>query len=74
MKKYITPNIKAVKLSAEQAILEVCQIGGGWFGNTLNGYCEAYRPTATGICSYPVRSVVNGNVSFNASPGHNHPS
>ena len=28
MKQYITPKIKSIELNAEQAILQICQLGG----------------------------------------------
>ena len=32
-KKYIEPKIKAVELNAEQAIIQVCAIGGNYFAS-----------------------------------------
>ena len=34
MKKYLEPKIKAIKLDIEQAILNVCVIGGAYFNST----------------------------------------
>lgn len=39
-KNYIKPRIKSIKLDSEQAILQVCKIGGAYFGGPY------YDPTA----------------------------
>ncbi|MDD4202344.1 MAG: hypothetical protein PHQ52_02645 [Candidatus Omnitrophica bacterium] len=77
MKKYIKPKIKAVELLTEQAVLEVCQVGGGWFGNTYNAYCEAYHSVSDGwpnSCTFSVRGVAKGFNWAEMSPGESHPS
>ena len=45
MKKYIEPKIKAVELDADQAILQVCSVGGKYFESII-------LPPSTGICVY----------------------
>ncbi|MDD4202343.1 MAG: hypothetical protein PHQ52_02640 [Candidatus Omnitrophica bacterium] len=74
MKKYIKPKTKAVELLTEQAVLEVCQIGGGWFGDSSTHFCEPYHSTGTVPCTYSVRGVVQGYNHFEASPGQSQPS
>ena len=39
MKKYIQPKIKSVSLDPDQAILQVCQVGGGYFSDTPGVQC-----------------------------------
>ena len=59
MKKYTSPKIKSVALDPEQAILEVCRVGGAYmYTNTPNNYCMPY--TGGGIfgnCPIAVRGV-----------------
>ncbi|MDD4203405.1 MAG: hypothetical protein PHQ52_08065 [Candidatus Omnitrophica bacterium] len=38
-KKYAQPKIKAVILTSEQAILQVCQVGGGYFSSPIGVQC-----------------------------------
>ncbi|MDD4203212.1 MAG: hypothetical protein PHQ52_07075 [Candidatus Omnitrophica bacterium] len=77
MKKYIKPSIKAVELLGEQAILEVCQVGGGWFGGGTNSFCEPYHSypeTFASSCTFSVRGVAKGYNWFEATLRQNQPS
>ncbi|MDD4203407.1 MAG: hypothetical protein PHQ52_08075 [Candidatus Omnitrophica bacterium] len=65
MKKYVQPKIKAMELSPEQAILNVCQVGGGYMSGpptNTSGYCMSAGSVAA------CRVVVRGGTKL-AGPG-----
>ena len=60
-KSYIEPKIKAIPLNQESAILQVCQVGGAYFGwgpRTTTPQC-GYADTSGGNCRTGVRGIVN---------------
>ncbi|MDD4202118.1 MAG: hypothetical protein PHQ52_01475 [Candidatus Omnitrophica bacterium] len=61
MKKYIQPKIKAIKLDSDQAILQVCKVGGDYFGVGTNGTNKCQKaddPTlGSSTCLVAVKGV-----------------
>ncbi|MDD4203337.1 MAG: hypothetical protein PHQ52_07710 [Candidatus Omnitrophica bacterium] len=67
MKKYIKPNIKAIELSPEQAVLNVCIVGGVYFGTGIGvNLCHDGTGPGQGGCESSVRG---GGKSANARYG-----
>ncbi|MDD4202508.1 MAG: hypothetical protein PHQ52_03485 [Candidatus Omnitrophica bacterium] len=56
-KKYTQPKIRSVNLDPEQAVLQVCQIGGVYFVTTVSLKCFAggFGP----YCHVSVKGVAN---------------
>ncbi|MDD4202984.1 MAG: hypothetical protein PHQ52_05905 [Candidatus Omnitrophica bacterium] len=60
MKKYPKPIIAFVKLDAEQAILQICKSGGGFFSTTHSPVPVCQRTNVTGhLCYVGQRGVQN---------------
>ena len=57
MKKYIKPKIKAIQLDPEQAVLQVCQVGGAYFRITGSTKCFNGGPGA--YCDITIKGVGN---------------
>ncbi|MDD4202634.1 MAG: hypothetical protein PHQ52_04125 [Candidatus Omnitrophica bacterium] len=53
MKKYLQPKIRAVKLDAEQTVLQVCKVGGAYFV-TAGNICQTGQ-TGRAVCGLTVR-------------------
>ena len=64
MKKYIAPKIKQIPLSPEQAILQVCQVGGAYFGwtSTPDTVCGIPTTSFADICPRAVRGVQQSGI------------
>jgi hypothetical protein len=60
-KTYMQPKIKSINLEPEQAILQVCQIGGAYFGFTVvtipTSYCEGGTRTGPNPCIVSIKGV-----------------
>ena len=54
MKKYIEPKIKAIKLDPEQALLEICAVGGLYLnpGTTPPICISVSYPSGPPLCEY----------------------
>ena len=61
-KKYGCPQIKKISLDSEQAILQVCQISGGYLGSNGGANCWP-RGTLIPLCDTAVRGGGQGSVS-----------
>ena len=78
--KYIEPKIKAVELDTEQAILEVCAVGGiylsgtsaPWCGHTLAGgagpVCKTTPKGVTGGISRMMPTGLGGDATPSSAP------
>ena len=68
MKQYTPPKIKSVVLDPEQAILEVCRVGGAYmyYGNP-NYACVEYKSFGESACPYKVRGGAKNFDSVGAS-------
>ncbi|MDD4202865.1 MAG: hypothetical protein PHQ52_05305 [Candidatus Omnitrophica bacterium] len=58
MKKYNKPCIKSIPLDPDQAVLEVCKVGGAYFSNTVQ--CKYHGTGLLGpffACPVPVKGV-----------------
>ena len=68
MKKYIEPKIKAVELDADQAILQVCMVGGAYLGEAMSPGTSRCTPMgSSGKCDLEVRGArtsVNSRLGF----------
>ena len=72
MKKYIEPKIKAVTLDADQAILQVCAVGGIYM-SASGGLCTTgWETPLTFTCATPNKGISKG--MRNNFPPENNPS
>ena len=51
MKKYIEPKIKAVELDPDQAILQVCMVGGVYLSDNVTDVCMATGGLYSATCN-----------------------
>ncbi|MDD4201992.1 MAG: hypothetical protein PHQ52_00815 [Candidatus Omnitrophica bacterium] len=58
MKKYIEPKIRAIKLDSEQAIIQVCQVGGNYlWTNGTRTSCIGDGGALVPVCIRSVRGA-----------------
>lgn len=53
--KWRCPKINRIALSPEQAVLQQCEVGGGWMVGKSRDICTIAGPGS--VCNYPVRGV-----------------
>ena len=70
MKKYIAPKIKSIKLDPEQAILQICQLGGFYFYNTSSCKAIGFKGSTPKTCSTSIKArskITCGKVDLSMS-------
>ena len=67
MKKYVEPKIKAIMLDPDQAVLEVCKVGGVYFTATASQCTQPGTFRTAGVCVDAVRDVKGISITFAAT-------
>ena len=71
MKSYIKPLIKSIPLRKDSAILQVCHVGGayfGWGGDVNSTKCCGVGTTGTALTACPIPVKGQSNATNNAAP------
>ncbi|MDD4203397.1 MAG: hypothetical protein PHQ52_08025 [Candidatus Omnitrophica bacterium] len=71
MKKYIKPKIKTIELDADQAILQVCAVGGIYLNTQRHAtatYCGSRRGVFGGLPDCTATPKGGATSNFNISP------
>ena len=64
MKKYTQPKIRSIVLNAEQAILQVCQVGGAYFSGAQEQCLAKGTNPPHYKCYVPVRGLSYENATY----------